>query len=160
PAPVLAGLGLVDSQGAAADLLAVEGADRLVAAVGHLDEAEAARTAGFAVGDDLGTGHGAVLREQLAQVVGGRLEGQVADVDVLPKGPPPRPGRPAATGYANAAAPARSYGGKQSLSGKAWRSREAARQRSSEQRDDKTKRQSRSTAFGMGTRPPNPCSIA
>src|SRR5687767_2056016 len=40
-ATVLAGLGLVDRQGATAEVLSVEGRDRLVPAVLHLDEAEA-----------------------------------------------------------------------------------------------------------------------
>src|SRR5205823_3207640 len=41
-ASVLAGLGLVDGQAPASDLLAVESGDGLVAPLGHLDEAEAA----------------------------------------------------------------------------------------------------------------------
>src|SRR5262245_65378946 len=47
--PVLAGLGLVDGQGAAAHLAAVESVDRLLAALAHLDEAEAAGAARFLV---------------------------------------------------------------------------------------------------------------
>src|SRR5262249_24519658 len=81
--PLFAGLGLVDGQGPAADILAVEGGDGLLAPLAHLHEAEAPRAAGVPVADDLGAGDRAVRREQLAQVVGGGLEGQVADVDVL-----------------------------------------------------------------------------
>src|SRR5262249_59327527 len=80
PAPVLTGLGLVDGQASAPDLLAVEGVDGLVAALGHLDAAEAARAAAFPVGDDLGAGDRAKRREQLTQVVGGGLAGQVGNV--------------------------------------------------------------------------------
>src|SRR5262249_13266105 len=75
--------GLVDGQGTALELLAVEGRDRLVGAVGHLHETEAAGAAGLAVADHLGPGHGAVLAEHLRQVVGGGREGQVAHVQVL-----------------------------------------------------------------------------
>src|SRR4051794_29401257 len=47
--PLLAGLRLIDGQGPAAQLLAVDRGDRLGAASGHLDEAEAARAARLAV---------------------------------------------------------------------------------------------------------------
>ena len=60
---VFAGLGLVDGQGAAVVLLAVEGGDGglgLVVAA-HLDEAEALAPAGVAVLDDFGALDGAVL---------------------------------------------------------------------------------------------------
>src|SRR4029077_6606859 len=53
-APALARLRLVDVDLPAADLAAVEGRDRLsrLARRTHLDEAEASRAAGVAVGDD------------------------------------------------------------------------------------------------------------
>src|SRR6185295_8475049 len=75
--------GLVDGERAAAELGAVEVVNRRVATLGHLDEAEAARAAGVAVGDDLGAGHGAVVAERLAEVVRGGRERQVPDVDLL-----------------------------------------------------------------------------
>src|SRR5262245_38391162 len=114
---LLAGLGLVDGQGPASVLRAVEGGDGLVSPLGHLDEAEAARAPGVPVGHDLGTGDGAILREQLAQLIGGGLKGQVADVDVLAHENPLRAHRPAITKYTNAASPEQSRGGRQSLSG-------------------------------------------
>src|SRR5262249_27162858 len=92
---VLPGLGLVDGQVAAPDLLAVEGRDGLVPTAGHLDEADPARPAGLGVADDLGAGDRAVLAEPLDQVVRRHLEGQVADVDVLAHGHPLRARRPA-----------------------------------------------------------------
>src|SRR5262249_11303937 len=82
-ATLLARLGLVDGQGAAVDLRAVQRGDGLVAAAGHLDEAEAARAAGLAVGRHLGPRHLAKRLEELAEVLLRRLEGEVADVDVL-----------------------------------------------------------------------------
>src|SRR5262249_57488316 len=61
PAAVLPGPGLVDGQGAAVVLLAVQAADgRLGLLVGaHLDEAEALAAPGVAVHDDLRRLHGA-----------------------------------------------------------------------------------------------------
>src|SRR5262249_30816188 len=114
---LLAGLGLVDGQGPASVLRPVEGGDGLVSPLGHLDEAEAAGAPGVPVGHDLGTGDGAILREQLAQLMGGGLKGQFADVDVLAHENLLGPHTPAATKYTNAASPERSRGGRQSLSG-------------------------------------------
>src|SRR5207253_1653491 len=90
--------------GAALEHGAVEVADGLLAALRHLDEAEAARAAGLAVADDLGAGDVAVLAERLAQVVRGGLEGEVADVQVLAHGVPFRAARPAQTLHALTAA--------------------------------------------------------
>src|SRR5262249_25110473 len=91
----LAGLGLVDGQGAALELGAVHRVDGRVAAIAHLDEAEAAGAPRLAVVDDLGAANRAVLAERLNQVVRGGLEGEVPHVDglahVLPSGPR-RPG--------------------------------------------------------------------
>src|SRR5262249_18913529 len=92
---VFARLGLVDGQRAALELGAAQRRDGLVAPVTHLDEPEAARTAGVAVGDDLGAADRAVLAEQLDEVVGGGREGEVADVVVLAHGHPLRAQRPA-----------------------------------------------------------------
>src|SRR5262245_23143548 len=50
--PFLARTGLVDLQAAAPVILAVEGTDRLIGAVGHLDEAEAPRAVRVAIDDD------------------------------------------------------------------------------------------------------------
>src|SRR5262249_7597663 len=81
--PLVAGTCLVDGERSAAVLSAVEGRDGLIAALGHLDETEAARTAGLAVRDDLRAGHGAVLAERLAEVVRRRVERQVTDIQIL-----------------------------------------------------------------------------
>src|SRR5437899_2650613 len=70
---VLARPGLVDGEGAALDLLAVEGGNRLVPATGHFNEPKPARTARLPVGGDLGTSDLAKRLEELAQVVGGGL---------------------------------------------------------------------------------------
>src|SRR5262249_28712055 len=86
--PRLAGLGLVDGQGATLQLRAVQSGDGRVAALAHLDEAEAARAAGGAVGGDLGAGHVAVLGEPAAQVIRGGFVGEVPDVNVLAHGLP------------------------------------------------------------------------
>ena len=62
PRAIFLGLGFIDSQGAAAMFLAVEGGDsRLSFAVAaHLDKAEALALAGVAIGDDLCAVHGPV----------------------------------------------------------------------------------------------------
>src|SRR6516162_4112205 len=75
-------LGLVDPQRAAAELLAIQILDgaRSVGA-GHLDEAEAARPAGVAIGDDAHRLDGAVLCEQLTQLGVGGGKRQVAYID-------------------------------------------------------------------------------
>src|SRR5207247_8178031 len=86
--PLLAGLGLVDLQGAALDLGAVQGGDGGVAALAHLDEAEAARAAGVAVGRHLGAGHRAVVGEPAAEVVRGGGVGEVPHINVLAHGSP------------------------------------------------------------------------
>src|SRR5262245_28226298 len=83
PRTVFTGLGLVDRQLPALELGAVEVGDGLVGPALHLDEGEAARPARLAILDDLGRGHGAVLPERLAEVVGGRAEGKVSDVQFL-----------------------------------------------------------------------------
>src|SRR5262249_31788397 len=74
---------LVDRQGAALELGAVEGLDGLVTTLGHLDEAEAAGAAGLAVGHDLGPGDGAEAAERLPEGVAGGGERQGADAQVL-----------------------------------------------------------------------------
>src|SRR5262245_28276314 len=82
---LLTGPRLVDGEGAVVVLSAVQGVDgtlRLLIAL-HFNEAEAARAAGFAVGDDLCARHLTVLAEHFQQVVGGGRPGQVADIDVL-----------------------------------------------------------------------------
>lgn len=84
-AAFLARPGFIDRQRPIFVLEAVEGRDRLVGLgiVFHFHKPETARAAGFAVGDDLGTGDLAVFSEKFEQVVGGRGPGEVADVDVL-----------------------------------------------------------------------------
>src|SRR5262249_33780907 len=75
--------GLVDLQGTPLQLGAVQRRDGLVAAAGQLNQAEAARAAGVAVGGDLGPSPRAVVAEPAEQVVAGGLEGEVPHVDVL-----------------------------------------------------------------------------
>src|SRR5690606_1534954 len=75
---------LVDDQAAAFERVAVQSANgglrRLVG--GHRDEAEAARAAGFAIGDDLGIDDFTVIAEKLRQLRVGRAPRQVAHVDL------------------------------------------------------------------------------
>ncbi len=75
--------GLVDDQGAAADVAAVDGRDRLLRLVfaRHFDEAEAARLARVAVGDDLGAGDVACFGEQVMEILVGGLIAQIADIE-------------------------------------------------------------------------------
>src|SRR5262249_21390394 len=79
-------LGLVDGQGAAVHLLAVEGGDGGLGLLVrlHLDEGEALGLPRVTVRDDLGRLHPAVLPEQLLQVAGGDGVGQVADIKLFP----------------------------------------------------------------------------
>jgi hypothetical protein len=81
-ATILARPGLVDGQVSALEVLAVQRGDGLRPALAHLHEAEATRAARLAVGGDLGAVHGAVLAEELDQVVRRGGEGEVPDVDV------------------------------------------------------------------------------
>src|SRR5262249_11850849 len=82
---VFPGLGLVDGQRPALKLGAVEGVDGLLGlgVIIHFDEPEAARTAGLAVGDDLGAGDFPVLLEKGQQVVGAGIPNEIANVNVL-----------------------------------------------------------------------------
>jgi hypothetical protein len=61
---------LFDRNLAALHVATVELFDRLTGLIfgRHLDEAEATRTTGLAIGDDLGIRHGAEAAKQLAQV--------------------------------------------------------------------------------------------
>ena len=76
--------GLVDRQGPAIDLLAVEGRDgRLQTFVGlHFHETEAARTAGLAIRDHLGASHGAVSSKHRLQVSRRGGPGEVSHVNL------------------------------------------------------------------------------
>lgn len=78
-------LSLIHGQRAALKLPGVEVADRFGGfRIGrHLDEAESPRTTGVAVHDQLGLGHGAGLREEVAQVHFGGVEGEVTNVQSL-----------------------------------------------------------------------------
>jgi hypothetical protein len=77
-----AGLGLIDGQGAALELSAVERLDRGLRSVAHFDKAETSRTTRFAVGRDLGAANRAVVREQLFQIFGRRGEGKIANIQI------------------------------------------------------------------------------
>src|SRR4051794_36120836 len=78
-------LGLVHGQRAALKLSGVEVADRVGGfRIGrHLDEAEASRTTRVAVHDQLGLGHSARLREEVAQIHFGGVEGEITNVQSL-----------------------------------------------------------------------------
>src|SRR3569832_370520 len=78
-------LGLVDRQGTAHELTTVQVADRgrCLGVRRHLDEAEAARTAGVAIHDQLGLGHRARVREQVAQVHFRGVEREISYVESL-----------------------------------------------------------------------------
>ena len=79
-----AGLGFVDGEVAAVDVLAVEGSHRGLAVLiaCELDEAEAAGAAGFAVHDEGRGSDIAVLREDLAETLLGGAERQIANVEL------------------------------------------------------------------------------
>src|SRR4051794_29467173 len=70
---LFARLGFVDGQGAAIDLLAIEGGDDgLRLFIGrHLDEAEALAAAAVAIGDDFRALHGAVRAAELLEIRAG-----------------------------------------------------------------------------------------
>src|SRR5439155_23287761 len=76
-------LGLIHPQRTPAELLAVEILDR-ARGIGarHLDEPEAARPAGVAIGDDAHRLDGAVRREQLADLGVSSGKWQVANIDL------------------------------------------------------------------------------
>jgi len=82
--------GLVDAQLAPAQLVAVEALDGGggVFRVGELDEGEAARPAGGAVGGEEHVDDGAGLREQLFELVLGGAEFEVADEHLGAHGEP------------------------------------------------------------------------
>lgn len=82
---VLAGLGLVDRQVTPADVLPVDRLDRGVRLRGvhHLHEPEPARAPGLPVKHEARRRNLAVLREQLLELGLGRVERQVADIDLL-----------------------------------------------------------------------------
>jgi hypothetical protein len=84
-AAVFARAGFVDSEGAAAVLLAVEGGDGRLSLVirGHLDEPEALGPPGVAIVDDLRGNHGPVLSEQLLEFRAIHLVAEVPDVKLL-----------------------------------------------------------------------------
>src|ERR1039458_29350 len=79
----LLGARLVDAEGAAFELLAVQGAHGLLAVgIGHLDEAETLGLAGIAVGDDAGRLDRAVRLEDRAERVVVDGVGEVSDVEL------------------------------------------------------------------------------
>jgi len=80
----LTGLGLVDVEGATTEVAAVEGADGLASVlIGHLDEAEAARAAGLAVGREGDRDHLTVLREHLGDLRLSGVEREVTHINLL-----------------------------------------------------------------------------
>src|SRR6266581_462821 len=83
PAALFTRLGFVDGQAAALEHGAVERGNRRVRPVAHLHEAEAPRPAGVAILDDLRPDHRAVLGELDPQVLFGRVEREVAHIQVL-----------------------------------------------------------------------------
>src|SRR5690606_21004760 len=83
----LTGLGLVDVEAAALELLPVEGGDGGLGllVVGHGDEGEAAGPAGFPVVHHRHLAHLAVVGKQPLEAAFVAVEGHVADVDLHPK---------------------------------------------------------------------------
>jgi len=75
--------GLVDNQGASADIAAIDGGDCLLRFVfgRHFDEPKAASFAGVAVGDDLRGSDVAGFGEQLMELLVGGLIAQIADIE-------------------------------------------------------------------------------
>src|SRR4029079_4184616 len=80
---LLAGAGFVDCQAPSLKILAVEGVDRRLSAIVHLDKPEAAAAPRLPVHDHLRRLDVAVLREQIAQIVGRRAERKVTDIQIL-----------------------------------------------------------------------------
>lgn len=78
----LAFLRFIDTERATTHILAVQGLDgALRIAARHLDEAEAAGTAGFAIVDQGHRLHGAVLLEECTDVGFGSAERQIPNID-------------------------------------------------------------------------------
>ncbi len=76
-------LSFIDGQGSALERSAVHFGHGLFGPRFHLDETEAAATAGFAVYDYLRPRHGATLRESFAELIRGACERQVTNVQIL-----------------------------------------------------------------------------
>ena len=75
---------LVDGEDAVAESSSIECADRRVGgSKSHFHEAEAPRLTGLAVGDQFDGLDGAVLGEELAEIVFGRVDGQIAHIYFL-----------------------------------------------------------------------------
>src|SRR3990172_2445198 len=83
-ATVTLGPGFVDVQRATAELGAVDAADSRLGGRGvrHLDEGEAARAAGVAVGDDADAIHLAVSRKDVAELLLGDVERTITNVNL------------------------------------------------------------------------------
>src|SRR5205085_374084 len=79
----LARLGFVDGQRPTLEASAIEVGDGLIAAFRHLDEPEAARTAGFPIRHNLRGRDRTVLAKHFAEVVRRGLEGEVSDIQIL-----------------------------------------------------------------------------
>jgi hypothetical protein len=84
-ATLFAGPGFVDSQGATAVLLTVEGRDRRggFIIIGHFDETETLTTAGVAVIDDLRRNNLAMLTEELLELRAVNVIAQIPHVQLL-----------------------------------------------------------------------------
>jgi len=82
-AAIFARTSLVDSQRSSLKVLAIECVNCGLSSVSHFDKPETTRFSGLAIHNDLCRGHRAVLAEQLAQVIGSRLERQISDVQIL-----------------------------------------------------------------------------
>jgi hypothetical protein len=81
-ATALAFLRFIDTQRAPTHVLAVQGLDgALSIAARHFDEAEAARTAGFAIVDQRNGLHCTVLFEERPDVAFGSIERQIPNID-------------------------------------------------------------------------------
>ena len=80
---IFARTSLVDGQRSPLKVLAIECVNCGLSSVSHFDKPETTRFSGLAIHNDLCRGHRAVLAEQLAQVIGSRLERQISDVQIL-----------------------------------------------------------------------------
>jgi hypothetical protein len=74
--------GFIDSEGATLDFLARKGLDGRFSpfGCGHGDKSEAARTAAYAIGDEVNLGNRAMLLEQILQFILGGVEGKISYV--------------------------------------------------------------------------------
>ncbi len=76
---------LINIEGAAVEVMAIELSDRLIGfgGVAHLDETETAGLPGVTIGDEADAGHGAVTFEQRSNRILGGAEAKVSYKDIF-----------------------------------------------------------------------------